>query len=592
METRQKPGSHGRRRVVLWAVLIVLAIALVAAAVHLYRVLRAPRSMFQGSDQAALEASPEQAGTAGQTPAPAPTQAPLPEGMVNFLVLGVDALSDGSGKTYSADCHTDTILVAAVDFDRDTVDLISIPRDTFRRVPGSTGYYKINAAVNVGGGADAPGGAGYLRTCETVSEMLGGMPVDYYVALHFDSVIQLVDALGGIDYELEGWINEAGRHYDAGMQHLDGQGVLDYLRVRKSSRTNMDTGDQARVERQKRMLVAIYEKVREQDMLRLIPTLLTTLEGVHTNLNLSQMLALANYGRSAVSADQIRMYTMGGASRQSEDTPWNFVFTDQEDRIALIETVYGVTAEPEACCSYAHLLYLERYGFESIRTQSIVREMCAAVDPDALDAEQRELYEAVLAGQETLQQRMDEAAAFLVETPKPSAEPCVAARTEARRLQKAADAFAEAYGCELPHWWVQDDWWNDTYINDVTVDFADGRAAVVELAPWLSPGRAQGRRLLPSLRKHSIINRPSIIGERGERICWILPLSAAGRPGFPPGCTPCAAARTPRSTRACLWGARRPRRTGSTTIPDSGRAWRAFSSAWRWSSTRRASGLR
>lgn len=471
METRQKPGSHGRRRVVLWAVLIVLAIALVAAAVHLYRVLRAPRSMFQGSDQAALEASPEQAGTAGQTPAPAPTQAPLPEGMVNFLVLGVDALSDGSGKTYSADCHTDTILVAAVDFDRDTVDLISIPRDTFRRVPGSTGYYKINAAVNVGGGADAPGGAGYLRTCETVSEMLGGMPVDYYVALHFDSVIQLVDALGGIDYELEGWINEAGRHYDAGMQHLDGQGVLDYLRVRKSSRTNMDTGDRARVERQKRMLVAIYEKVREQDMLRLIPALLTTLEGVHTNLNLSQMLALANYGRSAVGADQIHMYTMGGASRQSEDTPWNFVFTDQEDRIALIETVYGVTAEPEACCSYAHLLYLERYGFESIRTQSIVREMCAAVDPDALDAEQRELYEAVLAGQETLQQRMDEAAAFLVETPKPSAEPCVAARTEARRLQKAADAFAEAYGCELPHWWVQDDWWNDTYINDVTVDF-------------------------------------------------------------------------------------------------------------------------
>ena len=346
------------------------------------------------------------------------------------------------------------------------------------------------------------------------------------------------------------------------------------------------------MERQKRMLVAIYEKVREQDMLRLIPTLLTTLRGrEHQPEPVADAGARQLRQERGGSRPDPHVYD-GGASRQSEDTPWNFVFTDQEDRIALIETVYGVTAEPEACCSYAHLLYLERYGFESIRTQSIVREMCAAVDPDALDAEQRELYEAVLAGQETLQQRMDEAAAFLVETPKPSAEPCVAARTEARRLQKAADAFAEAYGCELPHWWVQDDWWNDTYINDVTVDFADGRAAVVELAPWLSPGRAQGRRLLPSLRKHSIINRPSIIGERGERICWILPLSAAGRPGFPPGCTPCAAARTPRSTRACLWGARRPRRTGSTTIPDSGRAWRAFSSAWRWSSTRRASGLR
>ena len=160
--------------------------------------------------------------------------------MVNFLVLGVDALSDGSGKTYSADCHTDTILVAAVDFDRDTVDLISIPRDTFRRCPAAPDIIRSTRPSTSAAGRTrraAPGICARARRCPKCS---AGCRWTTHVALHFDSVIQLVDALGGIDYELEGWINEAGRHYDAGMQHLDGQGVLDYLRVRKSSRTNMD----------------------------------------------------------------------------------------------------------------------------------------------------------------------------------------------------------------------------------------------------------------------------------------------------------------------------------------------------------------
>ena len=467
------------------------ALALVLACaglIYLNALRNDPGSFFHVSRATAtpLPATPDPSAAPTQEPTPSPTLDPytaleqqadlsMMQNIVNVAFIGVDyaeeRLTGYAGKAEDNAFHADVILILAINFDENRVDLISIPRDTYANIPGVKGIYKINASLDCGGGLFAENGAGFEKVCEAAEWMLGGIPVDYYYAVTMPAVKQLVDAVGGVDYDLELNFKIQGRSYKKGQQHMDGQAVLDYLRVRKSSRTNMDTGDQARVERQKRMLVAIYEKVREQDMLRLIPTLLTTLEGVSTNLNLSQMLALANYGRSAVGADQIHMYTMGGASRQSEDTPWNFVFTDQEDRIALIETVYGVTAEPEACCSYAHLLYLERYGFESIRTQSIVREMCAAVDPDALDAEQRELYEAVLAGQETLQQRMDEAAAFLVETPKPSAEPCVAARTEARRLQKAADAFAEAYGCELPHWRVQDDWWNDTYINDVTVDF-------------------------------------------------------------------------------------------------------------------------
>lgn len=456
-----------KRTIILLSLAALLLVAGIAVAIHASRIINKPRELFE---QPAVQPTAT-AAEVTLVPDQEPTPEPLPSGMVNFLVLGVDGRSDKPEKSYSEDNHTDTILLAAVDFDRHTVDLISIPRDTFRQIPGSTGYYKINAAVNVGGGLDAPGNAGYLKTCEVVSQMLGGLPVNYFVALYFDAVVDLVDALGGIDYELEDWFIDGTTRYKKGFQHMDGKAVLGYLRTRKGIYTGMDTGDLARVDRQKRMLLAIYQKLKEQDLLSMIPTLLSTLDGVSTNVNVSQMLALANYAMHSVGSEDIHMHTMGGQSRQSADTPWNFVFTDQEKRIALIEEIYGVTVEPETHCSYPHLIYLERYGFDAIHAISVVDEMCAAVDTDALDDEQKAAFDAVVVARDELCAAMDAAATSLLANPQPSSETCSATKKYRRVMQEAAEAFAKGYGYELPHWSVPKEWWNDPYINDVKVDF-------------------------------------------------------------------------------------------------------------------------
>lgn len=462
-------------RTIIWLIIFgVVLVAGVVIAVQANRIFNRPVELFAVQTPAPTTAPLAVQDADGEaTPQPKPTSEPLPRGIVNFLVLGVDGYSDSKYKQYSEDNHTDTMLVAAVDFDENQVDLISIPRDTFTSVPGSTGYYKANAAVNVGGGPDAANGAGYLKSCETVSRLLGGVPIDYYLALRFDTVVDLVDALGGIDYEVEGWFKEGGRQYAKGMQHLNGQGVLDYLRVRKASRTNMPVGDANRVERQKRMLIAIYQKMKEQNLISMIPALLGTLDGVQTNVNASQILALANYAMSSVEQEHIRMHTLSGQFRQTEHTPWNFVFPDSEKRIELIRTVYGVTVQPDPYSSYIYLLWLERYGFKAIHIMSVVDEMIEreAPDPAAMSEEAAAAYADMLQAYDELATACEAAAWGLVENPQLSTDSSQAPRALTSKLQKALKAFAKLYGYELPSLSVPDAWWMDTYINDVTVDF-------------------------------------------------------------------------------------------------------------------------
>ena len=164
---------------------------------------------------------------------------------------------------------------------------------------------------------------------------------------------------------------------------------------------------------------------------------------------------------------------MGGQSRQSEATPWNFVFTDQEKRIELIQSVYGVTVKPDAYSSYVYLLWLERYGFRAIHTMSVVDELIEtqAPDPATMNEEQATAYAEMQQAYDDLAASCEAAAQGLLEDPHLSTDSSMAPRPLISDLQKKLKAFAELYGYKLPRLTVPDAWWTDTYINDVTVDF-------------------------------------------------------------------------------------------------------------------------
>ena len=108
----------------------------------------------------------------------------------------------------------------------------------------------------------------------------------YYFAVDMNAVKHLVDEIGGVDYDLDisFYDYRDARIRKATTSIWTGQAVLDYLRVRKeasgstegisSEDADGETGDVNRVNRQKKMLVAIFKKIKENGLLFSIPSLI------------------------------------------------------------------------------------------------------------------------------------------------------------------------------------------------------------------------------------------------------------------------------------------------------------------------------
>lgn len=291
------------------------------------------------------------------SPSPSPTIDPyetlyaqadtsMMQDIVNILLVGIDYSEERETWNGKKEWHSDVMMVLAVNFDENRADLISLPRDTYAKIPDTKGIYKLNAAINCGGGLYHDDGTFNPASMEKVMEaaewMLGGIEVDYYYGVTMTSLKSLVDAFGGVDYDLDIDFNIQGRSYQKGPQHMDGQAVLDYCRVRKASNglVSGQTGDANRVNRQKKILVAMYEQMRKDNLLVRIPDVLAAFEGeLFTNCTAGQTAALAAFAYN-LNSENIGMYSMSGSSASLFQ--WNFVFTDQTNRVEIIEEVYGV----------------------------------------------------------------------------------------------------------------------------------------------------------------------------------------------------------------------------------------------------------
>ncbi|MBQ1821493.1 MAG: LCP family protein [Clostridia bacterium] len=271
--------------------------------------------------------------------------------IVNILLVGVDYSTERESWR-GKDFHSDAMIVLAVNFDENRADLISLPRDTYASIPGVKGIYKLNASLNCGGGLYNKDGSfnpkGLEKVCEAAEWMLGGVdviPVDYYYAVTMTSLKELVDLCGGLEYDMdiEFWMGDKGeRHYYKGPQHIDGQGFLDYCRVRKAENglTASQTTDRNRVDRQKKMLIALFRQMKMDHLITKIPQLIETFDGeLFTNCTPAQTAALAAFAYNLDPAN-INMYSMSGS--MASLFQWNFCFTDQSNRVKIVKDVYNV----------------------------------------------------------------------------------------------------------------------------------------------------------------------------------------------------------------------------------------------------------
>ncbi len=266
--------------------------------------------------------------------------------IVNILLVGVDYAPERETWNGKKEWHSDAMIVLAVNFEDNRADLISLPRDTYAQIPDIKGIYKLNAALNCGGGLYNEDGTfnpkGLEKVCEAAEWMIGGIEIDYYYAVTMTSLKDLVDLCGGLDYDMDIKFHIQGRSYEKGMQHIDGQGFLDYCRVRKASNglTAAETEDSRRVDRQKRILIALFRQMQADQLITKIPDIVDTFDGdLFTNCTYGQTAALAAFAYN-LSPDNIGMYSMLGSMHSLFQ--WRFCFTDQKNRVEVIKQIYGV----------------------------------------------------------------------------------------------------------------------------------------------------------------------------------------------------------------------------------------------------------
>ncbi|MCL2671080.1 MAG: LCP family protein [Clostridiales bacterium] len=453
------------RRRIIWLVILALFVAFcVCACLYIYPILnvqKAGRSIFPAITRPPVATKEPTAATLPELfPAPRETvSAPLPGGKLNILLIGVD-LED---KTYSADYHSDTMIVLAVDFAANTADMISLRRDTFAYIPGVRGVYKLNGSINCGGGLYAPDHAGFLKVCEAAEWMLGGLPVDYYVALQLPALIEIVDVLGGVDYDVD---IDYGNTLKRGFQHLDGNQVMRYVRARKDMHYGAQ-GDVARVARQKKMLLAILKKLQNEGKLTQLPQLLGVVQrGIFTNLDMQQLLALLNFART-LDADAMGTYSFDGP--MNTVMGWSFCFPDQAARIALIEQIYGVTVEPLQYVSRAHAIWYHANGFYAAKRIAVAGRILNYAEMSGWAAQSAENAAQLQAAQDKLAEL--QALYFTAQESLATADTSVMRRV-ANELQRLGEALAKITGYpERERWYVLPDWTADSDINEVYVDF-------------------------------------------------------------------------------------------------------------------------
>lgn len=254
----RRPPKKRRGRVI--GAVCGAIVAVIALAVIVYALWEKPIERNDGGlkTPVAETADPGVTADPNATPTPTPTEDPnagapasLVDGMYTFLVVGFDQVA----------YHTDTIMVGRLDTVNHTINVVSIPRDTLMNISGGT--KKINELFlrgmnNTDGDQDAKLQGGIDRLMEGITDILGFTP-DVYAAVDLEAFVELINAIGGVDYNVPQDMyyydpsQDLAIELDAGMQHLTGEQAIGVMRYR----SGYVTADIGRIETQQDFLMSI-----------------------------------------------------------------------------------------------------------------------------------------------------------------------------------------------------------------------------------------------------------------------------------------------------------------------------------------------
>ncbi|MCI9012717.1 MAG: LytR family transcriptional regulator [Lachnospiraceae bacterium] len=210
------------------------------------------------------------------------------KGYHNIALFGVDARDGQLGRG----TRSDTIIIASINLDTQEIKLVSVFRDTYLNLSNDT-YNKCNAAYAQGGPEQAI----------SMLNMNLDLDITDYVTVGFGGLIDSIDALGGIEMEIQDaeishlnnyqltMAEELGVDYTpiehSGKQLLNGMQATAYCRIRYTK-----GDDFRRAERQRDVLTAMVEKAKEASVSSLKEMVTAILPEVETSLGVNDIVSV------------------------------------------------------------------------------------------------------------------------------------------------------------------------------------------------------------------------------------------------------------------------------------------------------------
>ncbi len=247
---------------------------------------------------------------------------------VNVVVMGVEGT------------RTDTMIFMSIDTSTNTVDAISIPRDTYYPTEGKngSGQAKLNAVYGFKKGGDPEG----VRN--SISNMLG-VEIDYYVTVNYEAVKEIVDLIGGVEVEVPFRMNYDDPYsipplhidFQPGLQKIDGDQAMSYLRFRKNNDGSKSGGDIKRMERQQDFIKSAAKSAMQ---IKLPYIVFRALSYVDTDMPLSKavMLATAMIGTDM---EAVKLQTIPSQGTGTGKDGLSYFYYDEAGTKALMTQIMG-----------------------------------------------------------------------------------------------------------------------------------------------------------------------------------------------------------------------------------------------------------
>ncbi len=250
------------------------------------------------------------------------------EDKLTIVCMGIDDSWTNSDVVYTSQSRTDTLFVMTLDLTNKTATMLSIPRDTYAHIAGTHTTTKINAAYSTGGPE---------RTVATVNEFLD-TSATHYLVLNIDATKKMVDALGGVDVDVEHPMHYHDKwghlsiDLQPGEQHLDGNNAVGFARYRHpdaGKRPTPEDGDERRMYRQHVLMRAMVDKAKSFANVAQAPQLIdVAMSTIRTDFTRQQLFDIAAIFKGIQQKD-IQTASLPGTDFRGPGGAWDYAIKPQ-----------------------------------------------------------------------------------------------------------------------------------------------------------------------------------------------------------------------------------------------------------------------